>query len=141
MITYAEEEERVAVFWTAVGTNRVGLFEMPPTFKRSTFSGTCDTGWGTKSPMTPGSVKAVAPWRLGSGVPYSARRNPLLLVAAASPASMLIPITLGKHETRWSYSVAWVIWASKGKLNRAIYLLCRCEPGASEFRWPYPGSD
>ncbi|EFJ41538.1 hypothetical protein VOLCADRAFT_121622 [Volvox carteri f. nagariensis] len=39
VITYAEEEGRVAMFWTAVGTNRVGLFGMQPSFKRSTFSG------------------------------------------------------------------------------------------------------
>ncbi|GLC36641.1 hypothetical protein PLESTB_000125100 [Pleodorina starrii] len=39
VINYAEEEGRVAVFWTAVGTNRVGMFGMPPSFKRSTFSG------------------------------------------------------------------------------------------------------
>ncbi|GIL50446.1 hypothetical protein Vafri_6567 [Volvox africanus] len=39
VITYAEEEGRVAMFWTAVGTNRVGMFGMPASFKRSTFSG------------------------------------------------------------------------------------------------------
>lgn len=37
--TYAEEEGRVVLFWTATGTNRGGLFGMAPTFKRSTFSG------------------------------------------------------------------------------------------------------
>ncbi|GFR44484.1 hypothetical protein Agub_g5747 [Astrephomene gubernaculifera] len=37
--TYAEEEGRVALFWTATGTNRMGLFGMSPSFKRSTFSG------------------------------------------------------------------------------------------------------
>ncbi|KAG2489544.1 hypothetical protein HYH03_011995 [Edaphochlamys debaryana] len=36
---YAEEEGRVAMFWTAVGTNRASMFGMPPSFKRSTFSG------------------------------------------------------------------------------------------------------
>ncbi|KAG2446682.1 hypothetical protein HYH02_008250 [Chlamydomonas schloesseri] len=37
--TYAEEEGRVALFWTAVGINRLSMFGVPASFKRSTFSG------------------------------------------------------------------------------------------------------
>lgn len=58
--TYAEEEGRVVLFWTTTGTNRVGLFGMAPTFKRSTFSGISVV---TLSPDGSGRIQEVVEYR------------------------------------------------------------------------------
>ncbi|KXZ47636.1 hypothetical protein GPECTOR_34g795 [Gonium pectorale] len=61
--TYAEEEGRVALFWTAQGTNRVGMFGMEPTFKRSTFSGPRFAGVSLVTLASDGRIQEVIEYR------------------------------------------------------------------------------